>query len=131
MDSKEVKDVWKIIRAKDSINLIKITTILDKYGWLGTDVVGNQGNSTLFLVIQHADLKTREMFLPHLKKAVKEKELPKNFLMLIVDRIYLDKYNTQIFGSQSFKDVNDKEFKSVPIDTSEEALKLKKEIDDM
>ncbi len=37
-DSKETKDVWKIINAKDSINLIKIEKILAEYGWLGAEV---------------------------------------------------------------------------------------------
>lgn len=48
-DSKEMKEHWKLIIEKDSINLIKVKNILDTYGWLGADVVGGQGNSALFL----------------------------------------------------------------------------------
>src|SRR5690606_35323113 len=62
--SKEMKEHWKLISFKDSVNLIKITAILDKYGWLGPDVVGEQGNSALFLVIQHSNQKTQEKYLP-------------------------------------------------------------------
>ena len=49
--SKEMQDLWKIIMKKDSGNLIAVTYILDTYGWLGEDKVGEQGRSTLFLVI--------------------------------------------------------------------------------
>jgi hypothetical protein len=114
----------------DSLNLLKVKEIIQTYGYPGKSIVGDQ-SMTAFFVIQHADLKTREMFLPAIKKAVKDKDLNKNALMLILDRIYLDKYNTQIWGSQSIRADNETEYKSVPIDNSEEALKLKKEVDDM
>ena len=58
-DSKQVDALWKHIEKKDSINLLKIKSILDKYGWVGEEKVGPQANSTLFLVIQHADLTTQ------------------------------------------------------------------------
>ena len=43
-DSKEIKLLWKTIQFKDSINLIKVKNILDKYGWLGYDIIRSQGN---------------------------------------------------------------------------------------
>src|ERR1700733_4663430 len=45
-NSKEEKDLLEIMKIKDSINLIKINKILDKYGWAGPDVVGVLGNQT-------------------------------------------------------------------------------------
>ena len=99
-NSKEVKDIWKIIRVKDSVNLIKIVAILDKYGWLGTDVIGNQGNSTLFLVIQHADLKTQEKYLPMMREAVKNGKAYGSSLALLEDRIEIRNGRKQIYGSQ-------------------------------
>ena len=103
-DSKEVKDIWKIIRVKDSVNLIKIVAVLDKYGWLGTDVIGNQGNSTLFLVIQHADLKTQEKYLPSMREAVKNGKAFGTSLALLEDRVAMRNGNKQIYGSQIGRD---------------------------
>jgi hypothetical protein len=117
-------------RKLDSVNLLKVKEIIQTYGYPGKSLVGDQG-MTAFFVIQHADLKSREMFLPAIKQAVKDKNLNKTALMLILDRIYLDKYNTQIWGTQQMRYDNDPNLKSVPIDNSEEALKLKKEVDDM
>lgn len=103
-DSKEVKDLWEIIKVKDSINLIKIVVILDKYGWLGSDEIGNQGNSTLFLVIQHADLKTQEKYLPMMREAVKSGKAYGSSLALLEDRVAMRNGNKQIYGSQIGKD---------------------------
>lgn len=69
--SNEMREHWKVINEKDSINLIKVKSILDKYGWLGTDIIGGQGNNTLFLVIQHADIETQVQYLPMMREAVK------------------------------------------------------------
>jgi hypothetical protein len=99
-DSKEMKALWKITNEKDSLNLIKVTAILDKYGWLGPDVIGGQGNSTLFLVIQHSDQKTQEKYLPMMKEAVKNKKAYGSDLALLEDRVLLGQGKRQIYGSQ-------------------------------
>ena len=99
-ESKEIKELGKIIHERDSINLIKVKAILDKYGWLGTDVVGEQGNSTLFLVIQHSNLPTQEKYLPMMKEAVKNGKASGADLALLVDRIEMHNGRPQIYGSQ-------------------------------
>lgn len=103
-DSKEMKDHWKIIHEKDSINLIKVKSILDKYGWLGADVVGGQGNSTLFLVIQHSDQATQEKYLPMMREAVKNGKAKGSSLALLEDRVALGQGKRQIYGSQIGRD---------------------------
>ena len=103
-ESKEMQDHWKIINEKDSINLIKIKSILDKYGWLGADVVGEQGNSTLFLVIQHSDQATQEKYLPMMREAVKNGKAQGSSLALLEDRVALRKGKRQIYGSQIGRD---------------------------
>jgi hypothetical protein len=62
---------------------------LDKYGWLGADVVGGQGNSTLFLVIQHSDQATQEKYLPMMREAVKNGKAQGSSLALLEDRAAL------------------------------------------
>jgi hypothetical protein len=103
-ESNEMKALWKKASQADSINLIKVKTILDKYGWLGPDVIGVQGNSTLFLVIQHSDQKTQEKYLPMMKEAVKNKKAYGNDLALLEDRVLLGQGKRQIYGSQIGRD---------------------------
>jgi len=72
--------IGKIMDRKDSINLIKVMKILDERGWLGKNVVGEQGNKTLFLVVQHADLEYQQKYLPMMRDAVKKRQCkPRKF----------------------------------------------------
>lgn len=98
--SKQVDSLGKIMIYKDSINLIKVTEILDKYGWVGPDKVGGQANQTLFLVIQHSDLKTQQKYLPMMRDAVKINNASGSSLALLEDRIALREGKRQIYGSQ-------------------------------
>lgn len=100
VNSKELKSLWKVIETKDSINLFAVKKILDTYGWVGPDVVGDLGNSTLFIVIQHADLKTQEKYLPMMKDAVKSNKASGSDLALLKDRIEIRNGRKQIYGSQ-------------------------------
>src|ERR1051325_9407619 len=92
--------IGRIIMKQDSVNLVKVVAILDKYGWLGSDEVGSQGNSALFLVIQHADLKTQEKYLPMIKEAVKNGKAEPSQLALLIDRIEMRNNRPQVYGSQ-------------------------------
>ncbi len=99
-DSAEMKELWKTINAKDAENLAKVTAILDTRGWLGPDIVGSDGGSALFLVIQHADLKTQQKYLPMMRAAVQAKKAEGSSLALLVDRVALGEGRRQIYGSQ-------------------------------
>ena len=102
--SDEVSELWKTIQQKDSVNLSMVTTILDNYGWLGPDVIGERGNLTLFLVIQHADLKVQEKYLPLMREAVKAGKANAGQLALLEDRVALGEGKKQIYGSQIIRD---------------------------
>ena len=99
-DSREMKDHWKLIVKKDSLNLIIVTSILDKYGWLGPSVVGSKGNSALFLVIQHSPLEVQTKYLPMMRDAVKKGNARASSLALLEDRVALRQGRKQIYGSQ-------------------------------
>jgi hypothetical protein len=99
-DSKEMKAHWAMIEQKDSIDLVRIKDILDQYGWLGPDVIGREGNQTLFLVIQHADIETQQHYLPMMREAVKNKKAQPSSLALLEDRVALRIGKRQVYGSQ-------------------------------
>ncbi|MEN2490219.1 DUF6624 domain-containing protein [Flavobacterium sp. B11] len=100
-DKKKIDSIGKIMQRKDSINLIKVTKILDEKGWLGKNVVGSQGNQTLFLVIQHADLEYQQKYLPMMREAVKNGNANPGNLAYLEDRVALREGKKQIYGSQS------------------------------
>lgn len=109
-ESKEMKSLWKVIDEKDSINLIKAKNILTKYGWLGSEIIGERGSLTLFLVIQHADPATREKYLPMMREAVKKGKASGGNLALLEDRVALEQGKKQIYGSQIGRDKEGKPY---------------------
>ncbi|WP_339920846.1 DUF6624 domain-containing protein [uncultured Flavobacterium sp.] len=127
-ESKEMKDHRKIIHEKDSINLTKVKAILDKQGWLGTDIVGGQGNSTLFLVIQHSDQATQEKYLPMMREAVKNRKAQGSSLALLEDRVALGQGKRQIYGSQVSRDKDTKEYFVLPLEDAINVDKRRAEV---
>jgi hypothetical protein len=103
-ESKEIKALWKTMEEKDSLNLLEVKAILDQYGWVGEDKVGSQANSTLFLVIQHADLPTQQKYLPMMRQAVKAGKAQSSDLALLEDRVALGEKRRQTYGSQIGED---------------------------
>ncbi len=103
-NSEQYQKQIQLIRSNDSLNLVKVKKILDERGWLGTDEIGYQGNSTLFLVIQHADPKSQEHYLPIMREAVKSGKANAGSLAYLEDRIELRKGGKQIYGTQIGKD---------------------------
>lgn len=99
-DSKEMEALWKKITYNDSINLIAVKKIIDTYGWPGPDLVREKGSTTVFLVIQHADLPTQEKYLPLMREAVKNGKAKASSLALLEDRVLTSNGKPQIYGSQ-------------------------------
>ena len=114
-DSDEMKAHWALINETDSINLIKVKNILDTRGWLGRNVIGGQGNTTLFLVIQHSDIETQKKYLPMMREAVTAGNASGSSLALLEDRVALREGNRQIYGSQIGRDMDSGEYYVSPL----------------
>lgn len=103
INSDEMKELAQQMKTQDSLNLEKVENILQN-GW--PEDLNMQGNQTIFLVIQHADLQTQQKYLPVIEKAVQDnKTFPAN-LALLKDRMALREGKKQIYGSQIFIDSN-------------------------
>lgn len=114
--SKEANEIWETIKKIDSINQIQVGAILDKYGWLGADVIGGNGSSTLFLVIQHSNLTFQKKYLPMLREAVKNGKARGNNLAMLEDRVAIGEGKRQIYGSQIQWDSATQLFYVAPLD---------------
>ncbi len=114
-DSEEMEKHWELINAKDSINLILVSNLLDERGWLGAEIVGDQGNRALFLVIQHADIDTQLKYMPMMKEAVKKGDASASSLAMLEDRVAIRQGKRQIYGSQMTRDTESGEFYVSPL----------------
>lgn len=101
-DSEQHQTVVDSMKIIDSLNLEKVATIIDQHGYPGKTLVGEQLSYAAFLVLQHANLKTQEKYLPLLKDAAEQGELSKSFLPLMIDRIRVRKDQPQLYGTQFF-----------------------------
>ena len=115
-DSPQMRALWKIIGQKDEENLTKVKKILDGRGWLGPDIVGSDGASAIFLVIQHADPKTQQKYLPMMRAAVRAKKAQANDLALLEDRVALGEGRHQTYGSQIGFNEKTKKYYVSPLD---------------
>jgi hypothetical protein len=126
--SKQVDSLWALMRIADSINLIKVKTILDKYGWLSAIEIGSQCNTALFMVIQHSNLKTQEHYLPLMREAVKNKKARSCDLALLEDRVALRQGKKQTFGSQIGQNPNTLQFYVLPLEDPDNVDKRRAEV---
>lgn len=99
-NSDKMKFYWELIAEQDSTNIIEVVKIIEEKGWLGTDLIGEKGNKTLWLVIQHAPLQIQEKYLPLLEKSVIEGKSDGSHLALLIDRVLMKKGEPQLYGSQ-------------------------------
>jgi hypothetical protein len=116
------------IRISDSLNVLLVTKILDRYGWLGKNDIGFFGVQTIFLVLQHGNLATHEKYLPMIRVAFQDKKLSTLSLALYEDRISLKKNRFQLYGTQLFyvKDLGRYVF--FPIQNPEGVVQMRKNI---
>ena len=127
--SKEVDAVWLLMNKTDSINQVKVKTILDKYGWLGISKIGNQCSSTLYRVIQHSDLNTQEKYLPLIREAVKNKEAKPRDLATLEDRVALRQGKKQIYGTQIGQDKKSLKYYVSPLEDPDNVDKRRAQVE--
>lgn len=91
----------------DSCNQVFVISLINMYGWPGKSFIGDRGNYTVWLVIQHAELETQEKYLPLLSGSVEIGESQPSHLAMLQDRVLMRKGLPQLFGSQViFNDIS-------------------------
>ncbi len=94
--------VIRHMAVQDSLDLVRVTAIIDSVGWLGPDEVGTKASQALFLVIQHADLHKdiQASFLPIMREAVAAGKARPDELAMLEDRVRVNADKEQLYGSQ-------------------------------
>lgn len=99
--SSEEKIYLKKQPALDKRNQKLIDSLFNKHQkYIGKTLVGEKFESVMWSVIQHSNLEMMEKYLPIIQKAVQEDNLNQTPFKMLIDRIYSQKENYQIFGSQ-------------------------------
>jgi hypothetical protein len=95
-----MRELTRKIYKLDSINQLKVSSILQQYGWPGKELVGEKGNHTIFLVIQHSSIEFQKRYLPEAGKALASGKLRPSSYALLTDRMALAEGKLQTYGTQ-------------------------------
>nr|WP_294790744.1 DUF6624 domain-containing protein [uncultured Mucilaginibacter sp.] len=90
---------WKLQNHIDSSNLAFIERVFDKYGYPGKTLVGSPTNESAWNLIQHSNKIDR--YLPLIKKAAEENELPFSLYAMMLDRQLMNEGKEQVYGTQA------------------------------
>lgn len=122
-DSPEIKALFRNMAVADSLNLLKVAAIIDKFGWLGADEIGISGNTTLFMVVQHSGIQTQDKYLPVMRAAAANGKAALKSLALLEDRVALHHGNRQLYGSQVIWNMKTNHYQVAPLDDPEQVDK--------
>ncbi len=84
----------------DAINVRRVVAVLDSMGYPKRRDFGDSAGLATFFVIQHADIKYQEKYLPLFEQAAKDSQIEWKNVVYMIDRVRLEKGQKQIYGTQ-------------------------------
>jgi len=127
-DKKEVEAATKKMQEIDVRNTAWMKEVVDKHGWPGKSLVGEDGALKAWLLVQHADLDRafQKRCLPLLAAAVKKGEAQPEHLAYLTDRVKVADKEKQVYGTQ-FQEVGGK-LEPFPIEDEAKVDQRRKEV---
>lgn len=89
---------WDLQNRIDSSNVVFIEKVFAKYGYPGKTLVDTPADESAWYIIQHSHKITQ--YLPMMKKAAEEHELPFRLYGMMLDRELMNQGKEQIYGTQ-------------------------------
>lgn len=85
-----------------SINVIKLSSILDRYGYPDKKLVGDDYTALMasFVIIQHADIKFQKKYYKVVKKAALKRDIPMYYFAVLTDQMLISRCKKQLYGTQ-------------------------------
>ncbi len=122
-----VKDkLHQYMHRVDAESGAEVCAILDRYGWLGPDEIGEEGNETLFLAVQHAnDADIQLKYLPRLAEAVLDGRAEGWHLAFLTDRTLMNQGHKQVYGTQKIVSREPGKSYIVPLEHPEQVDELR------
>jgi len=100
-ESTEFQSVLKKQNRNDSLNLIYVEDLIEKYGkFPGNSFVGPSAAGAAYLILQHAPDTIHSKYIDIILDASKNKELSKGSVARYHDRYLVNQGEPQIYGTQ-------------------------------
>ncbi len=102
----------------DSLNLIEAKMIVKQYGYPGFDLVGEDGSSRFWAIIQHCDddVSFQEKVLRLMHEQVRRKNASGENYAYLEDRVLIGTHHKQIYGTQLRLDPVTRKSSPLPLD---------------
>jgi hypothetical protein len=97
--SPQAKDFKQRLQEIDSINFIKVASIVNTYGWKSKEYFGSDGPEALITTLLHASIANQKKYFSIVRVAALEGSIPAEGFAIIADNIALYENNTQIYGT--------------------------------
>lgn len=91
---------WAPVRVIDEENLAFLVPVIERHGWLGSDLVEVDGAHACWLLVQHAPPHRQAEWLPLMRAAVAEGRAAERDLVYLEDRVATHEDRPQHFGTQ-------------------------------
>ena len=103
-DAPEVQALLEEQSRADAENLARLREIISEHGWPGQSLVGRDGATAAFLILQHADHESQIEYFPLVKTAVDAGEFERRHFALLQDRVLVGEDKPQVYGTQLYWD---------------------------
>lgn len=127
-DSPEVQALLKEQSRVDAENLARLRQIISEHGWPGQSLVGRDGATAAFLILQHADHESQFEYFPLVKAAVDAGEFERRHFALLQDRVLVGEDKPQIYGTQLYWDDTTGKWELFPIEDEENVDARRQEV---
>lgn len=126
--SKEGMSLANEMQKIDRDNTAFMKTVIEKHGWPGKSLVGEEAANAAWLMVQHADLepKFQERCLDLIKEAFKGGEVTGQQVAYLTDRVLVKQGKKQLYGTQFAGFGND--VKPAPIEDEANVDARRKEV---
>ena len=101
-DDRTPEELFAQMGAVDRDNTERMKEILAEHGWPGWSLVGEEGSTAAWALVQHADLdpEFQEVALAYLMGAVEAGDASRGDLAYLIDRVRVAKNEPQLYGTQ-------------------------------
>lgn len=115
-DSPEVQALMEEQSRADAENLARLREIISEHGWPGQSLVGRDGATAAFLILQHADHESQVEYFPLVEAAVDAGEFERRHFALLQDRVLVGEDKPQVYGTQLYWDAGTGRWELFPIE---------------
>lgn len=116
MKSPQIDSINNVILVTDSLNMLRLEEIFNKYGWTGKQLIGTEGADNVFIMILHAPLSYQKKYFEMIKTAVDKGDIPKSSIAYLTDKILTKEGKKQLYGTQLKYSHQTKSYEFKPIE---------------